>query len=635
MSAARPQAAWPRPFVLLWRAVALAWRAHRVALAGELILAVLAGLTPVVAAGLLRLIVDGIASGGLHAHAGAHHAHVVPLIAGLAVVGLLSTALPTLGQYLAAQAGRALQRNTLAELYTAVGSQSGLRRLESPDFQDRLRLAQQAGATGPGQVISSAIGVGESALTMGGFLVALAWISPVMALIVVAAAIPAVFAERAVARRRMAMITGTSHAQRRQLFYSSLLSELPAAKEIRLFDLGRFFRGRMLAELRAVQQAGQQVDRRALVTDSVLAALYSVIAAAGLWWAVLAAVAGKLTAGDVTMFVAALGAVSGALMSIIMNAAMAYQAMLMFTCYQDILTEAPDMELAAEPVPAMPLNRGIELQDAWFRYGPDTQWILRGVSCFLPYGQVVALVGHNGAGKSTLVKLLCRLYDPDRGRILWDGVDLRDLDLAALRGRISAVFQDYMRYELSVAENIAVGDLSKAGNEQDLVSAASRAGLHDSIVALPRQYQTLLSRGFWDTGDSADPQAGVLLSGGQWQRLAVARAFLRGGRDLAILDEPSSGLDAEAEHELHESLRADRAGRATVLISHRLNTVRTADKIVVLQQGVICEQGDHNALMARGGQYAKLFNLQAEGYLAPAAASAAAQVPVTVGSAHG
>lgn len=174
-------------------------------------------------------------------------------------------------------------------------------------------------------------------------------------------------------------------------------------------------------------------------------------------------------------------------------------------------------------------------------------------------GMSVAFVGRNGAGKSTLVKLLCRFYDPDRGRIAWDGVDLRDMDPADLRHRISAVFQDYMAYELSARENIALGDLALAADEA-LETAASRAGIHDALRALPKGYDTLLTRTYLDLADRDDPQTGVLLSGGQWQRVALARALLRGQRDLVILDEPSSGLDAQAEYEIHCGLRAHRDG---------------------------------------------------------------------------
>jgi len=179
---------------------------------------------------------------------------------------------------------------------------------------------------------------------------------------------------------------------------------------------------------------------------------------------------------------------------------------------------------------------------------------------------------------------------------------------------MSVVFQDYMAYELSAADNIGVGDLTLAREDTRLHAAAEQAGIHDTLAGLPKGYRTLLSRTYFDLADKDNPQTGVLLSGGQWQRLALARAFLRGGRDLMIMDEPSAGLDVDAEHEIHTRLSETRRGRATVLISHRLNTVRDADHIMVLSEGVISEQGDHDALIASGGIYARLFSLQARGY---------------------
>ncbi len=428
---------------------------------------------------------------------------------------------------------------------------------------------------------------------------------------------PAVVIERGLARQQVAMITTVSHGQRRQFFYQQLLSSLNAAKEIRLFGLGQHFRGRMLDELGEVQRVTRGVNRRVLASNTGLACISALVSAGGLIWAILAAGAGTLTVGDVSIFVFALASVATALGTLISTTALSYQALLMFAGYLAVLAQEPDLPVRADPVQAGPLCSGIEVDDVWFRYGPAEPWILRGVSCFLPRGQAVALVGHNGAGKSTLVKLLCRFYDPDRGAIRWDGVDLRDLDLAEFRDRISAVFQDYMTYELSAAENIEVGDLRRAGPEL-LTAAAERAGVHDTLTALPKGYQTLLTRNYFDLSGNGDPEAGVLLSGGQWQRVALARAFLRGGRDLMILDEPSSGLDAQAEHELHASLAASRREAATVLISHRLNTIRDADHIVVLSEGVISERGDHDSLMASSGRYARLFSLQAQGFTAAA-----------------
>jgi ATP-binding cassette subfamily B protein len=599
-------------------AVVMPWRAHRGAFVGQLLIMVADGLAAVAVAWLRRAVLDSLTGnrqGGLQS-----------LVVALAVASGVLGVLPSLGRYLSAQSGRAIERLATTELFGSVGRLAGLRRLEDPAFLDRLHMAQQVGLYGPGQVFTAISGLVQSALTVTGFLAGLLVLSPVMAAVVLTAAVPALAAEASVARRRAAMFSGTSHAERRRYFYASLVYSLAAAKEIRLFGLSLFFRGRMLDELRAIQRAGQRVDRREAVVYSLLATLSAVVAGAGLWWAVSAAARGSLTVGDVSLFLAALEAAGAALTMIVSQAGMAYQAVLTFRSYTDIVTEGPDLALPAHPAPTPALRRGIEFDDVWFRYGPDLPWILRGVSFFVPCGQAVGVVGRNGAGKSTLVKLMCRFYDPDRGRILWDGVDLRDMDLAQLRDRISAVFQDYMAYELSARENIAVGDLSLRQQPEALASAARRAGIHGALTALPKGYDTLLTRTYVDLADKEDPRTGVLLSGGQWQRVALARAFLRGGRDVVILDEPSSGLDAEAEYEIHSGLRAHRHGRTSVLISHRLNAIRDADHIVVLVDGTVAEQGDHHALLARSGTYARLFSLQAKGFADSAAPAPAMSV---------
>lgn len=250
----------------------------------------------------------------------------------------------------------------------------------------------------------------------------------------------------------------------------------------------------------------------------------------------------------------------------------------------------------------------------WFRYSDGHPWVLRGVDLVIPAGNAVGLVGLNGAGKSTLVKLLCRFYDPDHGVILWDGIDLRNMRPEDLRVRISGVFQDHVSYDLSAEDNIALGDADGYGDQDRIRAAASRAGMDDTLTALPRGYQTLLTRMFFSEADKQDPSSGVVLSGGQWQRIALARAFFRTGRDLMILDEPSDGLDPEAEAELHAQTRQHRQGRTSLIISHRLNTVRDADLLAVLQDGAVIEQGSHDTLMLADGVYARLFRLQATGY---------------------
>jgi ATP-binding cassette subfamily B protein len=593
-----------RPLAVM---IGMAWRAHRGAFCGMLVLAALAGLAPIASAWLLRAILDDLA-------AGHGHGHVLALAVGLGAAGGATAVLPRVSSYLSAQSGRSVQRDAASQLFEAVTRLSGLRSLEDPAFQDKLRFAEQAGGSGPGQVLSGGIAIAQSAITLAGFLIALVVLNPVLAVIVTVAAVPAVFLQRGMARREAAVLRGITHAQRRQFFFASLLSGLIAAKEIRLFGLGAFFRTRMLDELNEVQRASTQVDRRVLAVDATLAVISAAVATGGLLWAVSAAAAGRLSIGDLSMLVAALAAAGGTLGTMISNAAFTYQALLMFESYREVTSAPPDLPVPDRPTPVGCLRRGIEIDDVWFRYEPGQPWVLRGVSCFIPRGQAIALVGHNGAGKSTLVKLLCRFYDPDRGRILWDGADLREMDPAELRDRLSVVFQDYMTYELTAAENIAVGDLSQA-SEHDLLHAAARqAGIHDTLAGLPKGYQTLLTRTYFDLASKEDPETGVLLSGGQLQRVALARAYLRGGRDLMIMDEPSSGLDAAAEHDLHRQLSRHRRDQTTVLISHRLNTIRDADHIVVLSGGVISEQGSHDDLMALSGTYAKLFTLQARGY---------------------
>ncbi|MEV4489225.1 ABC transporter ATP-binding protein [Micromonospora coxensis] len=589
-------------------ALGLTWRAAPVGTGVDLVLAVLAGATPVAVAGLTKLVLDRLTGRGGPA------VPVTVLGVGLAVAAAVAAVLPHLRRYVEDERRRAVTRLVRRRLHDAVSRLVGLVRLEDPLFQDRLQAAQQTGHLGPTQLTGNTLGGVQSVVAIAGFLGVLLALSPVIGLLVLVAALPTLWMQLRLNRARMAMVLRLEHFQRRDLFFAHLLTGVPAAKEVRLFGLGRFFGDRMLDELHGMHRVERGLDRREMRAQALLGLLGAGVAGVGVVWTVTAAAAGRLSLGDVAVYLAAVPGVQAALGALVGQVGAVHQALLLFDHYDQVVRAEPDLPVPATPRPVPPLRHGIELRDVWFRYSPEHPWVLRGVDLWLPHGATTALVGLNGAGKSTLVKLLCRFYDPERGAILWDGVDLRECDPQALRERLGAVFQDFVPYDLTAGENIAVGDLSALADSDRLRQAARHAGVDDTLTALPRGYDTLLTRVFFDGPDRDDPQAGVVLSGGQWQRVALARGFLRAEVDLLVLDEPSSGLDAEAEHDLHTRLRELRRGRTSLLISHRLNAAREADHIVVLADGRVTERGDHQELLAAAGDYARLFTLQAHGY---------------------
>ncbi|GAA3555081.1 ABC transporter ATP-binding protein [Nonomuraea rosea] len=561
---------------------------------------------PVAVAWLTKLVLDDLVRR-------APIEDLVQLLVPLVAVGVAMAALPQAGAYLGAEMGRRVAVRALDRLYLAMERFVGLGPFETPAFLDRLRLAATGGAMAR-IFVGATFDLGRTALTLCGFIGAVVVISPLMAAAVLAAGIPALVAQLALANRRAAMLWGVAPMQRREMFYSQLLGSVAAAKEVRLFGLAGFLRGRMLAERGRANDAERALDRRNLLTESGLELAGALIAGGGLVWAVLAAAAGALTVGDVSLFIAAVAGLQGGLSALVHGIATTHSQLLAFGHYADVVHAPSDLPIAAEPRPTGPLRTGIELRDVWFRYADDLPWVLRGVTLTLPYGQAVAIVGLNGAGKSTLAKLLCRFYDPVRGSIHWDGTDLRDLDPAELRARLGAVFQDHMTYDFSARDNIAMGDLSALDDLGRIQAAAANAGVHEAIAELPDGYDTALTRMFVLSLKNEKLATGVTLSGGQWQRMALARAFLRDHADFMILDEPSSELDPEAEHDVHLRMRRYRSDRTSLLISHRLNAVREAEVIAVLSDGVVSELGAHDELMAADGPYARMFRLQASGY---------------------
>ncbi len=493
-----------------------------------------------------------------------------------------------------------LERATLLEL----------KHFEDSEFYDQLSRARREASSRPVSLVTESFGLAQNLLTVGGYAVLLAqfsvWVVPALML----ATLPATIAEMRYSKAAFRLRNWRSPDGRRLLYLEYVLANDEHAKELKLFGLGPLLLARYkeLAE-RFHREDSRLATRRALVTHAL--SLVATLAFYGAYalMAALAAV-GRLTLGNMTMFVLAFRSGQQAFQSILTGIGSIYEHNLYMSNLFSYLDGASVvLPTAAAAVPAIVLGedveQGIRLERVSFRYPGQEKWVLRELDLFIPRGQSVALVGNNGAGKTTLVKLVTRLYAPTEGRVLLDGRDLAAWDEEALRQRFGVVFQDFNQYQLKLRENVGVGNVEHLDDEARILRAVERGGAEGVVGSLAAGIETPLGRWF--------PE-GVELSGGQWQKLALARGFMREQADILVLDEPTAALDADAEHAVFERFRRLAEGRTTLIISHRFPTVRMADRILVLENGRIIEDGSHAALLAAQGTYARLFSLQAEGY---------------------
>jgi ATP-binding cassette subfamily B protein len=610
------------------RVLRLVWDASPSTTLALFVTTAIAGLIPAAAAYTSKLLINAVVAGisihsfhqadrvslaalDPHGPFGSFHAPVftaVGAIVALAIVQLLLFAITALLGTIRNITQQLLQNAVAMRIQLMVMEKAAsldLQFYEDPASYDLLRRAQTDSINRPVMMISTAFGLVQTLLTFVTMIALLVAVSPLLAVIALISPIPAFIADTRYGWWGYNIARWGSRLLRRMNYLVTLVTTDRFAKEVKLFGLGGYFiaRYKLIAEAFYASQR-RQVARRYL-TGFAWGNLSTIATSLTYLYVALQAIAGRLTLGDLTLYTAAAQSVQGSIQGILSGFSGMYEHNLYLNNLFELMATKPSMPVAAvaRPVPT-PMRGEIRFENVTFAYPGADKTALNNLSFTVKAGETLAVVGRNGAGKTTLFKLICRLYDPIEGRILVDGIDVRDFEPDDLREQIGAMFQDYVDYQATAAENIGLGNVPQITDREAIVDASRQGGADELIAGLPDGYDTALGKWF---------DAGVNLSGGEWQKVALARAFMRDAKIL-LLDEPTSALDAQAEYDLFERLRSLTHGRTAVYISHRFSTVRRADRIIFLEHGSLVEEGTHEALMRLDGRYARLFRMQAAAY---------------------
>ncbi len=583
------------------RALDLVWTTSRPLTFTLALLTIVAGVLPAVIAYIGQLIVDGVVAASLAADPDTRY--VLKLVVLEAFVVILVAA-----SQRGISASQSLLRALLGQRVNVMILEKAmtleLTHFEDSEFYDKMTQARREASSRPLSLVNRTFGLVQNAISLSSYAVLLYAFSPWAVVILIGAGLPSFFAEAKFSGDAFKLFRWRSPDTRMQMYLETVIAREDNIKEVKLFQLG----GRLLQRYRDIFNKLFVEDRKLTLRRDTWGFILGLLSTAAFYaaygWIVVTTIAGAITLGAMTMYLVLFRQGQSAVAAILSSISGMYEDNLYLSNLYEYLEQPIKTRVGTAAHGPHP-EQGLEFEDVSFAYPGAKDKALKNISFSLRPGQSLALVGENGSGKTTLIKLMTRLYDPTEGRILLDGLDLQDWDVDTLRRRIGVIFQDFGRYQFSVGENIGAGDVRHIEDAERWEKAAETGMAAPFIDDMPDGYETQLGRWF---------KGGRELSGGQWQKIALSRAFMRSDADILVLDEPTAAMDASSEAAIFDHFRSASSNKMTILISHRFSTVRAAGKIIVIHEGAIIEEGNHESLIELGGQYAHLFDLQARGY---------------------